>query len=301
MSSGSRLPGRARVAACVSLLPRSPADGAAGTSDRPRRGGPTGSVASLAGPRRQRGRDRRGECVGRVDRGPRPGCLAADLGGLELVYVTASGGTVTRKASWQQRVLKPGASLLLANASGAFASLADDTWSGGLASAGGTLVLRVTGGEVVDSMSWGSASSPWVEGSPGLAPPAGSSLERLPDGDDRNGRDTNDNRDDTWIQAQPVPDARHVDPAPTPTPEPTERPTPEPTRRPTPEPTERPMPLPEATPTARPTAEQTVARLPTRPRVRLPSRRSAYTPAHADANAPAHRAPDPPADAAAHA
>ena len=61
------------------------------------------------------------------------GALAADLGGLELVYVTASGGTVTRKASWQQLVLKPGASLLLANASGTFASLADDTWSGGLA------------------------------------------------------------------------------------------------------------------------------------------------------------------------
>jgi hypothetical protein len=153
------------------------------------------------------------------------GALAADLGGLELVYVTASGGTVTRKANWQQLVLRPGASLLLANASGAFASFADDTWSGGLASAGGTVVLRVADGEVVDSLSWGTASSAWVEGRPGLAPPAGSSLERLPDDGDRNGRDTNDNRDDTWLQAQPVPDARHVDPTPppAPTPEPTPR------------------------------------------------------------------------------
>ena len=32
------------------------------------------------------------------------GGLAADLGGLELVYVTATGGTVTRKASWQAKV-----------------------------------------------------------------------------------------------------------------------------------------------------------------------------------------------------
>ncbi|MCY7419838.1 MAG: lamin tail domain-containing protein, partial [Chloroflexi bacterium] len=154
--------------------------------------------------------------------------LPVDLGGLELVYVTATGGTVTRKASWDQKVLKPGASLLLANEAGAFAGLADGTWSGGLAAAGGTIVLRVIGGDVVDSLSWGTAASAWVEGRPGLAPPAGSSLERLPDHGDRNGRDTNDNRDDTWVQPQPIPDARSVDP----TPEPTRAPTPDPTAEP---------------------------------------------------------------------
>jgi len=190
------------------------------------------------------------------------GSLAVDLGGLELVYVTAAGGTVTRKANWEQKILKPGASLLLANEAGAFAGLADGTWSGGLAAAGGTIVLRVIGGEVVDSLSWGTAASAWVEGRPGLAPPAGSSLERLPDHGDRNGRDTNDNRDDTWVQPQPIPDARSVDPTPGPTPRPTAEPTPEPTAQPTPELTPRPTaeptlePTPEPTP--RPTAEPTL-------------------------------------------
>ena len=160
------------------------------------------------------------------------GELAADLGGLELMYVTATGGTITRKASWQNKVVKPGASLLLANESGAYASLAEGTWSGGLSASGGTLVLRVTGGDVIDSLSWGTAANAWLEGRPGPAPAAGSSLERLPHGGDLNGRDTNDNRDDTWIQSQPIPDARRADPTPEPTPEPTPRPepTPEPTR-----------------------------------------------------------------------
>ncbi len=232
------------------------------------------------------------------------GTLAADLGGLELVYVTASGGTVTRKASWQQLVLKPGASLLLANASGVFASLADDTWSGGLASAGGTIALRVAGGEVVDSLSWGTASSAWVEGRPGLAPPAGSSLERLPDGDDRNGRDTNDNRDDTWIQSQPVPDARHVDQTPEPTerPTPTRRPTPEPTERPTPEPTERPTPEPTERPTPEPTERPTPSRRtptpePGPPSGRRPSRPSGRRPSPPSGRRPSRpsgRRPSPP-------
>ncbi len=185
------------------------------------------------------------------------GRLAADLGGLELVYASASGGTVTRKASWQQLVLKPGASLLLANEAGVFAGLADVTWSGGLAAAGGTLVLRVTGGEVIDSLSWGTAASAWVEGRPGSAPPAGASLERLPDGDDRNGLDTNDNRADTWVQSQPVPDARHVDQPPAP--EPTERPTPAPTERPTPQVTEAPTPAPTPNATERPAPDPTAA------------------------------------------
>ena len=185
------------------------------------------------------------------------GGLAADLGGLELVYVTATGGTITRKASWEAKVVKPGTSLLLANEAGAFASLAEGTWTGGLSAAGGTLVLRVTGGEVVDTLSWGTAASAWVEGRPGLAPPAGSSLERLPDGASLNGRDTNDNRDDTWVQAQPIPDARRADPTPVPTPEPTEAPTPDPTLAPTPEPTPEPTVAPTPDPTPAPTPEPT--------------------------------------------
>ena len=43
--------------------------------------------------------------------------------GLEVVYITASGGTVTRKASWtNQQLLEPGRHLLLANALGIWAA-----------------------------------------------------------------------------------------------------------------------------------------------------------------------------------
>src|SRR5512134_2928640 len=54
------------------------------------------------------------------------GTASVDLAGLELVYATASGSTVTRKMSWDTaQVLAPGRRLLVANASGAFATLAD--------------------------------------------------------------------------------------------------------------------------------------------------------------------------------
>ena len=47
------------------------------------------------------------------------GSVPADLAGLELVYVTSSGGTVTRKVSWTTSTrIDPGRHLLIANASG---------------------------------------------------------------------------------------------------------------------------------------------------------------------------------------
>ena len=87
------------------------------------------------------------------------GSLTVDLGGLELVYATATGSTVTRKATWTSRLLDPGRHELVANGSGAFAGLADDVYSGGLAATGGAVALRVVGGAVLDSIGWGTASS----------------------------------------------------------------------------------------------------------------------------------------------
>ncbi len=111
------------------------------------------------------------------------GSAAGDLAGLELVYVTATGGTVTRKQVWEASLmLEPGRHLLVANADGAYASLSDGTYSGGFSSVGGTAALRTLDGQVLDSLSWGNAASSWVEGTAGAAPPAGSSLERLPGG-----------------------------------------------------------------------------------------------------------------------
>jgi len=67
------------------------------------------------------------EWIELYDKGP----LAADLGGLEVVYASATGTTATRKATWSGQVLHPGQHLMLANASGAYANLADITYSGG--------------------------------------------------------------------------------------------------------------------------------------------------------------------------
>jgi len=49
------------------------------------------------------------------------GTTPVDLAGLELVYATASGSTITRKAAWDiPTELTPGRRLLVANSSGTF-------------------------------------------------------------------------------------------------------------------------------------------------------------------------------------
>ena len=109
------------------------------------------------------------------------GSSAADLAGLEIIYVTASGATTTRKAAFAAPLsLAPRSHLLVANSAGIYASLADATYSGGLAADGGAVALRRSDGTVVDSVGWGTAANTYVEGSPAAAPPARSSIERLP-------------------------------------------------------------------------------------------------------------------------
>ena len=60
------------------------------------------AVGHLAGlqPRGGRGGDRRSLGVGRVRGAHNAGGRAVDLAGLEVVYVTSTGSTVTRKATW---------------------------------------------------------------------------------------------------------------------------------------------------------------------------------------------------------
>jgi len=199
-----------------------------------------------------------------------------DLGGLEIVYVTATGSTVTRKQTWTQLILPAHRHLLLANSSGKWASGADGLYSGGFAATGGSLVLRTLGGTVIDSLSWGDATNSFVEGAAALAPAAGSSLERKPGGVAGNGTDTNDNLADSRVEANPVPQTLLSAPVPaaspsqvptpaptavsptttpiTTTPSPTIEPTPSeaPTESCTPEPTPTASPSPSPTPTASP-------------------------------------------------
>src|SRR4051812_41317695 len=187
-----------------------------------------------------------------------------DLANLELVYATSTGTTVTRKQTWTSLLVPAHRHVLIANSSGRWASAADGVYSGGLASTGGSAVLRVLGGAVIDSLSWGDASSAFVEGSTGAAPPASSSLERKPGGDSGNATDTNNNAADAAVNAAPVAQALSAGavPSPTPIPTPTATPivtaTPAPIATPTataaatdeatPEPTLSPEPTPPCTP-----------------------------------------------------
>jgi hypothetical protein len=192
------------------------------------------------------------EFVEVANQGPEP----VDLAGLEVVYITSSGSTVTRKAVWTASVvLDPGRRILLANSSGVFAALADATYSGGFAATGGALAIRVVGGTVADAVGWGDATNGFVEGSAAEAPPAGSSLERRPGGAAGNGIDTNDNEADWFIQATPSPHGLGSSPVPTPGPTPSPSPTPGPTPSASPGFTPDPTTEPTADPTTEPTAD----------------------------------------------
>ncbi len=186
------------------------------------------------------------------------GPLPADLDGLELVYATSSGATVTRKTAWTVSLpVEPGEHVLIANSLGTYAGIADATYSGGFAATGGAVVLRAIGGSPVDAVGWGDAINAFVEGTPAPAPPPGSSIERI-------GLDTNDNLADLVINPSPIPQGLGwapqptVPPTPQPTPQPTVPPTPQPTPQPTVPPTPQPTPQPTVPPTPQPTPQPTV-------------------------------------------
>jgi hypothetical protein len=166
---------------------------------------------------------------------------AVDLAGLELVYVTSTGTTATRKASWSATtMLDPGRHLLVANASGIFAAVADATYSGGFAATGGAIVLRPIGGAPMDALGWGDATNTFVEGSPVAAPAAGSSVERKPGGISGNTVDTNANSVDWFVQVSPNP--QNLAAPPVPAPGATPGPSPSPVASVTPAPTATPQP-----------------------------------------------------------
>lgn len=200
------------------------------------------------------------------------GASTLDLLNVELVYVAAAGTSPTRKVAWStSRPLVPGRHLLVANSAGAFAAVADATWSSGIAASGGAVALRVIGGAVIDAVGWGDATNAFVEGTAAPAPAASASIERRPGGDAGNGTDSNDNAWDFALQAQPVPQNLASAPAlppPAPTPLPsvtdpaaTPSPTVEPAPVPTSTPTEAPAPTP--APTATPTLLQSESPIPT--------------------------------------
>ena len=173
-----------------------------------------------------------------------PTAAALPLEGLELVYVSASGATVSRRAAWELGApeVPAGAHLLVANELGSYASIADATYASGIAATGGSVALRIQGASVaIDAVGWGTAAGTWLEGGPAAAPPAGGSLERLPGGSAGSTVDTDDNAADFTVR--PVPDPQNsgsppvpdpTSPGPTPTPLVTPSPMPAPTATPVP-------------------------------------------------------------------
>ena len=107
------------------------------------------------------------------------------LEGLELVYASASGATVSRRAAWTLGApeVPPGHHVLLANELGVYAPIADALYASGMAATGGSVALRIQGADsAIDAVGWGTAASAWMEGRAATAPAAGSSIERLPGG-----------------------------------------------------------------------------------------------------------------------
>lgn len=182
---------------------------------------------------------------------------ALPLEGLELIYASASGATVTRKAIWESNApeLQPGAHLLIANESGTYATIADGLYAGGLAAAGGSVALRIQGAATaIDAVGWGTAASSWLEGEPAPAPASGASLERKPGGATGSGQDTDDNAVDFAERSTPDPQngASPTIPVPTLPPSASQDPSPTPESSPTPTPTPTPTPLPTPTPSPSP-------------------------------------------------
>jgi uncharacterized protein YdeI (BOF family) len=207
-----------------------------------------------------------------------PSASALPLEGLEVVYVTATGGTITRKASWAAGAasLSSGAHLLIANGAGAFASIADVTYTNGLAAPGGSVAIRILGATTaIDAVGWGTAGTPWMEGTATVAPAAGHSIERLPGASGGSGQDTNENSADFVERAAPDPQNSASPPITVPTPQPTasstaaETPVPTLTASATADPTGTPTvpgtPTPAATPVATPTFSATPTGQPVTP------------------------------------
>lgn len=170
-----------------------------------------------------------------------PTAAALPLEGLELIYVSATGATISRRAAWPlgAPLVPPGGHVLVANEAGLYAPLADAVYASGMAAAGGSVAIRIQGATTaIDALGWGTAASAWLEAPVAPAPAARASLERLPGGQAGSTHDTDDNLADFVERLVPEPQnlgsPPTPDPAATPSPKPSASPI-DPTPAPTPE------------------------------------------------------------------
>ena len=114
---------------------------------------------------------------------------ALDLDGNELVYRSAAGITDLHFLHFGHSMI-PAHGFLVCGQS-AFTGKADLVYKSQMSSDGGGLAIRDGNGAVIDSMGYGTAMNAFVMQMPAAAPPAGRSVERLPDGH-RSGRSAHD-------------------------------------------------------------------------------------------------------------
>jgi len=131
------------------------------------------------------------------------GTAATDVGGWKLVYRSAAGTSDVVLATIPEGTSIPAGGFYLFGGSAYSGAVpADQPFSVSLAATGGGVGLRDPAAALVDSVGWGTATNALVEGTAGAAPPAGSSLRRLPDG-----KDTNANAADFGVSETPTPRA----------------------------------------------------------------------------------------------
>ncbi len=113
-----------------------------------------------------------------------------DLTGWKLVYRSAANnkGAPTDTAAFSFGTMSIPAAGYLLIAGSSYLGTRDGTLTTGLAALGGAVGLRDSVGTLVDSVSYNtlSVANNFTEGAPAANPPAGSSLERFPNGADSN-------------------------------------------------------------------------------------------------------------------
>lgn len=129
-----------------------------------------------------------------------PCSSAVDLSGSKLIYRSATGSSdITLLELTSLSIASQGYVVI---GGSAFSGSADATYTaGGLAAGGGGVALHDSGGDTIDSVGYGTANNGLVEG--GTAPDApdeGSSLARVP-----NGNDTDSNAADFKVVGSPTP------------------------------------------------------------------------------------------------
>ena len=133
------------------------------------------------------------------------GSSAADVGGFKVAYRSSAGTSDISLATIPAGTSIPAGGFYLLGGSGYLGShAADQSFSTSLASTGGGIAVRDSGGAILDSVGYGDTTNAFVEAHATTAPPTtaapGSSSGRIPDG-----HDTNDNAADFSFSASPTP------------------------------------------------------------------------------------------------